>query len=288
MELTTSELEALNSIAENNEKAANLAKALGKSKAQTYRIIKSLEKKDFIEFSKAKIHPKKQTHITLLLQILKNNEEMRKLLAYSGIKILEALLTPKAICQIIKETGLKKAEIYKKLNRAWLISAVRKNGRYYKINTLVWPKLEEFLTEFFKYEQTIDARIPAEALIYLKNNKEVLYSSINEQDAAKTSFSVFGEYGIKLLGNETFYYLPKRKLSKKEIFIHSLIICEKRKEVRFFIYSSLFYLKFKNELKRIKNPVLSNIKSILSGKSVDGYPSLYEIKEKAELYDIRI
>jgi len=38
----------------------------------------------------------------------------------------------------------------------------------------------------------------------------------------------------------------------------------------------------------IKHPILSNIKQILEGKNIQGYPTLDEIKEKAEVYDIKI
>ena len=104
----------------------------------------------------------------------------------------------------------------------------------------------------------------------------------------KNLLQIQKEYGIKILTNENFYYLPEKKLSIKDVFRHSLIIAEKRNEHRYFLYAVLFYIKFRKNLKNIKSPVLSNIELILEGKQIKGYPSLSEIKEKAEQYDISV
>ena len=50
----------------------------------------------------------------------------------------------------------------------------------------------------------------------------------------------------------------------------------------------LFYLKYRRKLGLIKHPLLDKMKEILSGKQYVDYPTLAEIKEKAEIYDISI
>ena len=168
------------------------------------------------------------------------------------------------------------------------MSIIRKENDRFEINYAVWPEFNDFIASLSKYEQTIDKRVSAGAIIYLRNDKEVLYSTENEQDAAKTAFSAFEKYKLKILTPENFYYLPNRKLSIKEIFRHSLVIAEKRNEHRYFLYTALFYIKFRKNLENVQSPVLDNIKFIIKGKRIDGYPPLSEIKEKAEQYDIKI
>ncbi len=50
----------------------------------------------------------------------------------------------------------------------------------------------------------------------------MLFKSIRPQDATLTSFSAYGDYGIELGLRDNYYTLPKRELSIREVFIHSL------------------------------------------------------------------
>jgi hypothetical protein len=129
------------------------------------------------------------------------------------------------------------------------------------------PNLKELLTQLQKAIET-ETELPnedkAEALEQVKTLAEAGQTpqDSNLQKAAKTAFSVFKNFKIPILNIEIFFYLPDKKLNKREIFLHSLIIAEEKKEVRYYIYTALFYLKFKNELRSIKNEVLDNIKRI--------------------------
>jgi len=69
--------------------------------------------------------------------------------------------------------------------------------------------------------------------------------------------------------------------------MHSLDIAEKEKTVRYLIFVSLFYLKFKKEL-LVKHPIIDRLNLILKGNKFSNYPTLQEIKERADMYDIRI
>jgi len=289
MELSKIELSILSEIAKGNENVSEIAKALEKSKSQIYKIIKKMQKKEITEgLEHSKVIIKKQVHISLLLGLLRENKSLIGFLAASGIKILSALQNPKTTNQIIVETGLKRGIIYRKLKKAIGISLINKNGIEFEINDDIWPTIREFIISLLKYEQTLDTRIPVESIIYFKKNNEIIYSSLSEQKATKTAFSVFEDYGIKIFNKENFYYLPEKKLTLKEIFKQSLLIMEKKAETRQVIYCTLFYLKFKKQLGRVKSPILDNIKLILEGKVIKGYPSLSEIKEKANQYDIKV
>ena len=73
-----------------------------------------------------------------------------------------------------------------------------------------------------------------------------------------------------------------------EIFMHSLYITQKEKDIRNLTYIGLFYAKYKHELQKIHHPIVDKIKLILKGERLEGYPTLEELRDKAEAYDIRL
>ncbi len=130
-------------------------------------------------------------------------------------------------------------------------------------------------------------RSPESAIIYYKKGDEIVFSSKEELDAVKTAFSAYQEYGIGLLNVTHFYYLPKKMLTKEDILKHSLYIAEKDMDTRYLIFIALFYAKYKKEFKT-KHPILINISTILVGGEVKGYPKYQEIKDRAEVYKIKV
>jgi len=287
MNLSKPELKVLEQIAKNNTKVLEIAHALKKSDKQIYRTSKNLIEKGFIELSRGKITAKKTTHNTLLLQLLSQHPNLIEMLSNNGIQIFSATLSQKDVNQIINETKLKKSLIYQKLKQASNVSIIKKENKNYALNSKLWGKLKEFLEEYKRFSESVDKRIPANSIIYKKTNKELLFSNKGKIDASLTAFSCFKKFGIKLLLTTNYYALPKIKLSKKEIFMHALLIAEKEKTIRYLIFVSLFYLKFKKELS-IKHPIVDKLKLILKGNDISGYPNLQEIKDRAEMYDIKI
>ena len=287
MMVSETELKVLEQIAQGNAEILTIAQELQRDISRIYRTKKTLTDKGFIEFTEGMLMPKKTTHVTILLQLLTKYPNIVPLLHSSGIILLTALLTPKTVDELEKETNLKKSIIYKKIKQAAEISAViKKEHTRYVINEKIWNDLKRFLEEYKKFEETTDQRIPANSIIYYKNNKELLFSNKETLDATLTGFSAYDHYGIKLLLPTTYYYLPKKNISKKDVFIHSLYITEKETDTRHLTYISLFFKKYKDDLDDISHPILSNIKHILQGDNIKGYPSLEEIKEKADVYDI--
>jgi len=257
MRLSKTELKLLKSIAEGNKTVKAISKSLNKSPSQIYRTINQLNEKQILK----NLEPE-QTHIILLMQLLSEYPSLIVPLSGEGINILA------------ENTNLKKSARAKKISEAKAISLIKNN----KINEKLWPKVKEFIDELKLYESTVDNRVPKGAVIYFKNNKEIVFSTKEAINAQPTAFSAYKDYGIKILTNYNYYFLPKRKLSKEEILKHSIIIAEKEKSAKDIIYLTLFYLKFK--LKKI-----DIIERILKGEKIEGYPSLEEIKERANVYD---
>lgn len=289
MQLSQIELKTLEQIAQGNNDIKEIARNLKKDKSRIYRTKQELIKKDIVNFSKGKLVPKRTPHIILLLQLLSKYQNLVNILSGSGIPILTALLEFNTIKKIEENTDFEKSIIYRKIKQAILISAViHTQKKTYAFNKKIWNDLICFLEELKKYNETTDPRIPASSTIYYKTPKEIIFSNKNKLQAELTGFSAYNKYEIKLLLPTNYYYLPKKQLTKEEIFTHSLYITQKETDIRNITFIALFYRKYKDELQKIKHPILNKIKHVLKGKNIEKYPTLEELREKAEVYDIRL
>jgi len=288
MKLSKTELKVISELGNGNNKIPNIAKSLKISISQTYRIVEKLSQKEIINFSKGILQPKMKTHINLLLKLMAKAKNLANPLSSTGIKIYTAITIPKTTKEIEETTGLHKTTVIKKLNQGKKMSLISLKNKRYSINEKLWSDAKELFEELKKYDEIIDERVPANSIIYYKNDKEILFSNKKEIEAQKTAFSAYEDYGIKLLLTTNYYFLPKKKLNKKEIFQHALYITEKEKEIRQIIFLTLFYLKFKKEIKKIKSQLLQNIISVINGNKINGFPTLEEIKERAKIYRIKI
>ena len=288
MELTKAELELLHQIGMGMRTVSSLAAALHKHKTQIYRTVAALVTKGFLGgIEEGTIQMADTVHAFLLFRLLRNPAIITPL-SRSGISILTAILQPQTIAEIRAITKLQDSIIYRKLKQGKYIQLIHQKENKYITNEKIWPLAQQFLQELQLYESSIDIRVPAHAVIYHKDNAEIIFSLQNTFNATPTAFSAYTNHGIKLLMHTHFYYLPKKYLTEKEIFIHSLYVAEKEKSVRYYIYVALFYLKYKTRLLSIKSPVLHSLLEILKGKVIPGFPKLNEIKEKAEIYNLAV
>jgi len=289
MHLSQIELKTLEQIAQGNCDIKDIARNLNRDKSRLYRTKQKLIEKDILRFSDGKLEPKRLTYIVILLQLLSRYPNLVPLLSGSGIPILTALLEFNTIKEIEENTDFEKSIIYKKIKQAILISVVIQiHKKTYALNKKIWKDLIRFLEELKKYDETIDSRIPANSTIYYKTNEEIIFSNKIELEAELTGFSAYGQFGIKLLLPTNYYYLPKTPLSKKEVFKHSLYITQKETDIQNLTFVVLFYRKYRDELQKIRHPILDKIKLVLNGENIEGYPTLEELREKAEIYGIRL
>ncbi|MFH1100612.1 MAG: hypothetical protein V1726_01050 [Methanobacteriota archaeon] len=289
MRFSQTDLKILEQLAQGTTDIKTIATHLQKSDKQIYASSQKLTIKNILELSNGNLEPKKIPHITLLLRLLKNYPNLTTIISGSGLTILSHLTTPKKISDIVQETAVSKTVVYDVIQKCLHISMVkRKADNTYMINTDIWRDFQEFLQTLNIYDETTDPRVPANSTIYYKNNNEILFSNNSILDATQTGFSAYEQYGIKLRLPTIFYYLPKKNLSRRDVFLHSLRITEKENDNRYIAYVSLFYAKYKKELADVKHPRLNDIKQVFQGKQITGYPSYEEIKEKADDYDIRL
>lgn len=289
MQLSQIELKTLEQIAQGNNDIKEIARNLNRDKSRLYRTKQELIEKDILRFSNGKLEPKRLTYIVILLQLLSKYPNLVPLLSGSGIPVLTALLEFNTIKEIEENTDFEKSIIYRKIKQAIFISVVIQiHKKTYALNEKVWNDLIRFLEELKKYDETTDLRIPANSTIYYKTNEEIIFSNKSELEAELTGFSAYNQFGIKLLLPTNYYYLPKKNLSKEDVFTHSLYITQKETDIRNLTFIGLFYRKYRDELQKIKHPILDKIKLVLNGENIKGYPTLEELREKAEVYDIRL
>ena len=288
MRLSNTELSILKQVAEGNRSVKEIAKVLNKSKFQIYRSGQKLIGKGFLRLTKGVYDSVKNTHASMLIQLLVDYPAVIVPFSGSGIDILKSLFEPKSIKEIMSESGIKRTQVFKKIKQARGISLLRFSDGQYKLNYKIWGKAIEFLREIKKYDETNDLRVPGNSIIYFKSAKEIIFSNKETIDATLTGFSAYKDYGIKLMLLRNYYYLPNKKLSLKEVFIHSIYNVEKEMDIREIVFVALFYAKHKPQLSKIKHIIVENIDKIFEGKLIPGYPSLEEIKNRAEIYDIKL
>lgn len=193
----------------------------------------------------------------------------------------------KSVDLLEEETGIPRKTIYRYLKDFIRLGAVKstKKGRVhlYSLNEILWPEIAGFASALQEYQAM--RLVPREALIIKSYEDGVLFKSLGPQDATITSFSAYGDYGILLGLRDKYYTLPKRELSIQEVFIHSLDSAWEHSQKLFCV---LFFLKNRDKLKAIDHPVMQNIKKVLQGEKIKGYPTMEDIEDRLELYDIKL
>ncbi|MBN2368019.1 hypothetical protein JXC34_03295 [Candidatus Woesearchaeota archaeon] len=283
MRFSKTELKVISELGKGNCKIKGIAKALNKSISQIYRIAQKLE---IADLKRGVLKPHMKTHVSLLLKIMARSQALSTPLSGTGIQIYSSITTPKTIKEIVKETGLHKTTVLKKISQGKRMSLAYPEKNTVRVNEKIWPDAKAFFEELKRYEGAVDPRVPVNSIIYHKNEHEIVFSTKEDHNAAPTAFSAYEQYGIKLLTITNYYYLPKKNLKKTDILKHSLYIAEK--DNSHIIFIALFYAKFKKEFKSIKHPIIQKLQRIFKGEKIPEFPSLAEIKDRAEVYHIKI
>lgn len=288
MMFSISELEVISELGNGNMEVTKIAQALNISKSQVYRIAEKLNQKGTLQLSDGILQPEMKTHVNMLLKLLSKAKRLASPLSGTGLQVFMTLTAPKTVKETENATGLHKTTILKKINQGRKMSLLLIDKKTFRVNEKIWPDAKECLLELKRYEESVDERVPVNSEIYFKNDEDIVFSNKEAIDAEKTAFSAYGNYGIKLLLTTNYYCLPKRRLSKEEVFRHSLYVAEKNEETRSIIFIALFYAKHKKDLRQVKHRILDDLYLIFKGEKIPRYPTLQEIKDRAEVYDIEV
>jgi predicted transcriptional regulator len=274
MRLSKNEIKTLVNLASSKDSVSpkSLSDSLKFKSNSIYKIIIGLEKKGLV----------RRFATGISLSITQQSEYFKKFYYAHKAAPLEHIIMGRRI-ELISALDANFKTI-DELNKLTSIKQKRgKKGKLYSFNYKIWHELKNFTEEIVAYE--ILHNIPQGAVLIKDYGNSTLFKSISTLDATPTSFSVYKSFGIELFLKDNFYTLPKRTLSIKEIFIHSL---DSAGDIASKIYCILFYLKYKYNLKNVNHPMVKKIKSVLNGNHIKGYPNLDDIIDRAELYDIKL
>jgi hypothetical protein len=212
---------------------------------------------------------------------------LHKILSLRRVELLARLdRTPRSLEALAVETGIPSDTLYGYLKGfLWVgvVSRSQKGKAYlFSFNYIVWPELKDFVTALQEYQ--VLRLVPREALLIKNYGTSVLFKSIRLQDATFTSFSAYEDYGIELGLRDNYYTLPKRELPIQEVFIHSL---DSAGEFSQKLFCILFYLKNRDKLEAIDHPMMKDLKAVLQGERIKDYPTLVDIEDRTDLYDIQ-
>jgi hypothetical protein len=212
---------------------------------------------------------------------------LHKILSLRRVELLARLdRTPRSLEALAMETGIPSDTLYGYLKGfLWVgvVSRFKQDKAYlFSFNYIVWPELKDFVTALQEYR--VLRLVPREALLIKNYGTSVLFKSIRLQDATFTSFSAYEDYGIELGLRDNYYTLPKRELPIQEVFIHSL---DSAGEFSQKLFCILFYLKNRDKLEAIDHPMMKDLKAVLQGERIKDYPTLVDIEDRTDLYDIQ-
>ncbi len=254
MRLNKPMIRAFTKIAHGTNNIEELATTLGKSPNRTVEIIGDLEKEGFVK--KIDNYSIKGSRKILWVANTPHATKLKEIIfEYSTIKFEDILSDSKllflaSLCEdwTDMKTATKLSKItkymvdrYKSMlkNRGIII---RKNNLY-KINEKAWPLLKEFLINYKNYSQIM-------GVVKWKYQDEIIFEVDNE-DLIKgntTGFYSYKDYGVEVGTISALCTEPKRKISKEEVFVHSLFELD---DPRTLHLALTFYIKNKLDYNKV-------------------------------------
>jgi len=227
-----------------------LSNATSKSLNRTTEILNQLEEQSLI--TKKRTPNLKNSRITLEIAQTNHAQKFKELIIqYSSIKFEDLLSDSKLLFLATLaedwtdiKTSLELCKISKyaiERIRPMLINRgiIIRKGKLYKLNEKAWPLLKEFLIAYKNYSNL-------NGLVKWKYLDETLFEVDNLEliKGSLTGLTKYKDHGIKVNTISSLCRLPEKKLSKQEIFIHSLFEIN---DPRTLYLALAFYIK--NKLK---------------------------------------
>ena len=287
--LSSSELKMLSEVNKGNNTPFSLTETENKTKAQIYKVLKSLRKKEILRLEEGKVIIEDKTHIILLLNVLRRLHGSYEALSNSGTEILAELATaPLSINELTERIGVDRTTISRKIKKMESRSMVIKENREYSLNREVWPDLSEFAISYSLYLKNNDHRAIRGSRVYHVSKDLIIFSNDSAADLTKTAFSRYEEFGIKI-GLRTIYYCNlERDLSVSDVFLHSLYVISDSEDWWLRMMALILYAKYKDKLKGTRHKMKDEMDIVLTGSVVKGWVPLQEMRERADVYGVEL
>jgi len=220
------------------------------------KIITQLEKEGFCtkkrRFKEVLAVPSQTIHAQRFKELLiqrKGFKGMFKELLY-GLNLnilLSALFDWKTTKDIAMQLGLSTKTIQNRMYPLKNRGLFSKHGRKFRFNNKNWPKLYAFLSAYRNFYPFGD--------VLWKFGDEVLFEVADKKDikGVITGFTDYVNHKVPVGVIKYCCYMPKKGLSKEEVFIHSLLGI--REDTRLLELAVVFY--YKNRLNKKRLGILS-------------------------------
>jgi len=254
MKLTKPMLKAFEQIVKGENTLNRLAHALHKSISWTDIIVNSLEQEGFI--TKKNNYEIKGSRILIGIANTAHALKMKELIFhYSGISF-EGILTESNLLFLtavsedwmttdaaIKLSKISRYSIERTRRGLRNRGVLVKSKNMYKVNEVAWLLLKEFLVAYRNYS-TIEGNVK------WKYDDEILFEVNDERNIKEnaTGMYEYKNYGVRVWVISALCITPKRKLSKEEVFIHSLFEVD---DPRTLNLALTFYLKNKLNYQKV-------------------------------------
>lgn len=254
MRLSKPMIKIFTQIAKGSKTIESLAIAQKKSVNRIVEVLQDLDNEGFI--IKKRNYTIKGSRILVEVAHTSHALKLKELLfEYSGISfediisegrllflaaISEDWMSTKIATQL---SGISKYAIERYCPELKNRGIIEKDKNLYRINEKAWPFLKEFLIDYKKYSSI-------EGQVKWKFDKEALFE-VNDEKLIQnnvTGLYAYQNYGVKVGVISALCFMPQRKLSKEEVFVHSLFEVDDPRTLHLAI---TFYIKNKLNYKKV-------------------------------------
>lgn len=251
MRLSRSMIEIFARIAHGKKTIESLAKAQNKSVNWISEVIQELEKEGFVV--KNKSFKLKGSRIAVGISNTIHATKLKELIfEYSTINFEDILADSKLLFLASLSEDWIDMKILTNLSQIskYMIDRYRpmmknrgiivQKKRLYKLNENAWPLLKEFLVAYKNYSFIT-------GVVKWKYLNEIIFE-VDREDLIIGSITGFAKYNMKISFISALCRVPDKKLSKEEIFVHSLFEVH---DPRTLYLALTFYLKNKLNYKKV-------------------------------------
>ena len=246
---------------------------------------------------------------TALLQSISARQDIGPLFRRSNELIFSHLAEPATVSQIVKDTGLSAATVYKAITDLQAIGAITKDAGI--SNDSPWaadrfsvnPSRESLVlfAKILKIERERMHEYGTE-IIYRDDKRTIKKIPKGRTGQGQlTAFSIFSDYGIPYHSPYDYYVKQNIYFDLEDVIIHSVLAALKNSNKTGMIMAVIFYLKNRDTVDILTLRKRASTYGVLSiWVDMEGYmkrkklknPELFlpweEFLEKAELYDIAL
>ena len=288
------QVRVLAELAKGNNNYEKITKNLNISKSWLSEIITELEKKQFITKERQGLKLNINISEASFAQAIKhlfykvNYIDFENFLFGLKFRILScSLFSWKTSNEISNQLNVPVKSVRNTLSLLQNQGLITRESRTIMFNKKAWPELYAFLEKYRNFSQI-------QGNLLWKFEEEQIFEVLEEKQiqGSMTGFSRYNDFGITLFETKICCHLPKKDLSKEEIFIHSLLQID---DSRMTGLAVIFFKKHK-----LKNPDelavkydcldrLEDIKKIMQGKEAVMLPHISEqkLKDLMEVYNVK-